>query len=462
MTDAKEAWLKSFVSGKKWLEELPSKHTQRIMINYFKIYCDAVKLTPDQLLKLKRTPLEFAVMLHNGKALEEINETEAEDLLQTFLYEKHLKPTANLMLRNAVFSFYKWNKRALEKTTASKIKNIPMAKNRNPTLEDIQAMERGFITKRDKALLYFIESTSVRIGTLEKLLWKDLIKTEDFLAEQRKAQNKETPEEKEKDKKLSEAVPFMLELSASILKGAGIGKYKNLKQITFVHSYASKLLEDYKEEATIKGYNITPETSLFISYYQADKENPIGISNKGINQLFDASSLRAWGDLEKKRFSPHDLRSFMQSALESAKVHSSICAPIMGHVVAGVDKFYSSHGKKELLENYASALPFILPKTVPELETELRTTESKFNSQQSQIEELKGLVTQLLNHEKDMNFSTIGTTKDKKESEEILNKREEQFKQIAPEYTHAPEKTKFNNSSFRVADKKAKNQKSPE
>ncbi len=49
----------------------------------------------------------------------------------------------------------------------------------------------------------------------------------------------------------------------------------------------------------------------------------------------------------------------------------------MAHVVEGVNKFYSSHGKKELLENYVSALPFIVPKSVPELESQLLETEAK-------------------------------------------------------------------------------------
>jgi hypothetical protein len=80
----------------------------------------------------------------------------------------------------------------------------------------------------------------------------------------------------------------------------------------------------------------------------------------------------------------------------------------------------------------------------------------KLEENKRDVDELKALVTQLLNHEKDMNFTTIQTPKDKEESEEILNQREQQFKKIAPEYTHPPQETHFTTESFEIIDKKAK------
>lgn len=55
-----------------------------------------------------------------------------------------------------------------------------------------------------------------------------------------------------------------------------------------------------------------------------------------------------------------------------------------------------------------------------------------------------------------MNFSTISTPQEKQESKEILDKREQQFKKISPEYTHEPQKTNFSTESFKIIDKKAK------
>ena len=54
-----------------------------------------------------------------------------------------------------------------------------------------------------------------------------------------------------------------------------------------------------------------------------------------------------------------------------------------------------------------------------------------------------------------MNFSVLQTPKDKQESKEILDKREQQFKRIDPSYTHEPQKTHFSTESFKISDKKA-------
>ena len=110
------------------------------------------------------------------------------------------------MLKNAVFSFYKHNRRGLESQTASNIKNEPPeSKMRKATLDDLVALESVTHSARDKALLWFFASTSVRVGTLVLLKWEDLKPTE------------------------NPKVPFMLEIESKRLKGAGIGKYKGLK-----------------------------------------------------------------------------------------------------------------------------------------------------------------------------------------------------------------------------------------
>jgi hypothetical protein len=77
-------------------------------------------------------------------------EFQAENLLENFFSESKMKPTANLMLKNAVFSFYKHNRRALEGQTASNIKNeTPESKMRKPTLEDLESVKHS---ARDKSL----------------------------------------------------------------------------------------------------------------------------------------------------------------------------------------------------------------------------------------------------------------------------------------------------------------------
>ncbi len=126
MTELRETWLNSYSSGRLWLNKLGSPHTKKKFTEYFWAYCEAVKKTPDELISHKIEGLQNV-----GTA----KEWQAEDLLEGFFSQCDMKPTAKLMLKNAVFSFYKHNRRALEAQTASNVKNeTPESKKRKPTL----------------------------------------------------------------------------------------------------------------------------------------------------------------------------------------------------------------------------------------------------------------------------------------------------------------------------------------
>lgn len=168
----------------------------------------------------------------------------------------------------------------------------------------------------------------------------------------------------------------MMEIESKRLKGSGVGKYKGLKQITFVHKLAYDKLLAYKQEAQKKGYLLNDDSPIFIAYWNKGVVKPITI--KGINNLFDDFSLDAFGDLEKKRFSPHDLREFFQSALENAGVPANMISPIMAHKVAGVDQHYSSHDFKELLVKYESALSWLIPKSIEKVKAETEEIKAKY------------------------------------------------------------------------------------
>lgn len=235
MTDEQDSWIISYPSGRAWLNKLGSPRTKRIFTRYLKTYCDAVQKTPDELITIKIDGLKNV-----GTA----KEWQAEDLLESFFAHCNMKPTAKLMLKNTVFSFYKHNRRALEAQTASNVKNeAPESKKRKPTLDDLKTLEISSHLARDKAIIWFMASTSCRVGTFALLNWKDLKPTGN-------------PE-----------VPYSLEIESKRLKGAGIGKYKGMKQVTFLHKYASEKLEAYKQEAKVKGYDLKPNLIVFRSFF---------------------------------------------------------------------------------------------------------------------------------------------------------------------------------------------------
>lgn len=228
-----------------------------------------------------------------------------------------------------------------------------------------------------------MESAPFRKATLTKLLWKDLKSTADFLKqirEEAKGQISRTPEE---DKEIAEKVPFYLVIESARLKGGGKDRYKGVKQIGFIHSYAAKKLEKYKVELRERGLPLNEDSYIFVTY---SHNWCVGKGSKMEIAAFDDASLVAWQDLEKKRFSPQDMRDVLQSALENAKVNANIAAPLLGHKVKGVDKHYSNHEIDEFLRAYLDALPWLIPQTVEQVKAE---TEKKLEADKIQITDIK-------------------------------------------------------------------------
>ncbi|MGD0202460.1 MAG: hypothetical protein ABSC20_00960 [Candidatus Bathyarchaeia archaeon] len=345
-TEANEEWILKFESGKNWIPKLPSRHTKRIFIRALQKYCQAVKQNPDELINLK---------IEGLKAVATEKEFGAERQLETYLRNSGMTDSVKAESKNAIISFYKHNWRNLNPNVASDIEP-PEAKKRTPTIEDIQALDANMTTSRDKALVWFFPSTAVRIETLTKLTKRDLKPTGDS------------------------EVPYYMEIESARLKGSGIGKYKGIKQITFVHKLAWQRLEDYFAEAKRKGYNLTDSSPLFIAYkgHFSKEEKKLAVKPKrirvmtqgAINQVYDNGSLSAWKDLEQKRFSPHDFRDFLESSLESAGIDKNLRDPMMAHKVRGVDKHYSSHEILEMKDKYKTALPYLLPQSVEKLKAE--------------------------------------------------------------------------------------------
>ena len=349
LTEFNEKWLLQFESGRNWVSKLPSEQTRRVFIRNLQKYSEGVNKNPDELIAFK---------IEGLRNIATEKEFQAERLLENYLSGCNLSVSSKEMRKNAVVSFYKHNWRNLNSNVASNIQK-PEAKKRCPKMDDILELENAMTNQRDKAIIWFFASTSVRIGTLIKLRWNDLKPTNDS------------------------EIPFSIEIESSRLKGHGVGKYKGLKQITFVHKLAVAKLESYKAEAKRKGYVLKDDSPIFIGYHNNRKT--LAITTPSINSSFDNASLAIWHDLELKRFSPHDFRDFLQSGLENAGINANLISPILGHKVKGVDNHYSTHGIEELKEKYKTALPYLLPQTTASIKSELEATKKQ---QQKKLDNL--------------------------------------------------------------------------
>ena len=389
MTDDIEAWLLSFDCGKKWFNTITAPRTKEMYARDLKRYCDAVAKTPTELLALKIEGLR-------NVATEK--EFQAEDLLDSYLYNTpDSEVTVHIKIATlcAVKSFYKANWRELNSNVGKNL-SLPEPQRRTPKLQDIIEMEDAMSFQRDKAILWFLESTPVRHATLVNLYWRDLKPTAQILKEIRQESQGQLKRTIEEDEQLAKLVPYYIVLGAERLKGAGKGKYKGVKHIGFLHHYAVEKLEKYKLELKKYKIEITPDSPIFLALANNRSNDGKGDRLKGLSFIFSNACSMAWTD-ENKRFSPQDMRDFLQGALEKVEVNKNLISPLISHKVKGVDKHYSNHDIDEFLQVYAKALPLLIPQTVEEVKAE---TDHKLSENHKQMTNLEF---DNINMKKDMN-----------------------------------------------------------
>lgn len=348
--DSLKEWIRSFQSGKVWFNKLESEETKRVYLSYFNRFCDAVQKNPDELIEMK---------LEGLKNIGTSKEFQMEILLEDFLenpkeyfakvkhlnkdYEKYaregLTHASKVNVKSATLSFFKHNRRRLE-SCAEKWRPQE-AKERCPTLEDVQSLAENCKIKRDKTIVWFLGSAPFREETLVKLTWNDLQPTND------------------------KEIPIKIVIESARLKGKGKGRYRGLKQISFLHWFAYQKLMAYKKELlrelAKENKEFSEDMPLFVSYRRNHQNKFTALSTQRIRDIFENASLSAWGNLEEKRFSPHNMRDFVNTALINAGIVGEPKSCVLGHKIRGVDKHYTDVGQLKLLEKLKKALPYMIP-----------------------------------------------------------------------------------------------------
>lgn len=324
MTEDLKKWVKGYRSGKVWLNKLRSEETIRVYLPNFKAYLDATGLNPENLLNLK---------LEGQRLVGTEREFQAEELHDSTIKEMKTTKSVKANISMAVISFYKHNRRPL--VDVFKFER-PEAKKRRPTIEDIEAIAEVATTRRDCALIWFLESTGFRDGTIPQLVCRDLQSTGD------------------------QVVPTRLVIESERLKGKGLGKYRGSKQIAFLHHLANEKLASYVKEARRKGIQFTGDTPIFVSYITNGDGKGTPLSASRIRQMLTDNCIRAF---DEPRFSPHDFRDTLSDALKKAKVIDIDRAVLTGHKIKGVEKHYQDPSNKDLLNAFKEALPYLVPLT---------------------------------------------------------------------------------------------------
>lgn len=269
---------------------------------------------------------------------------EIEKLLDAFVAadEKTLGMTNALKFWrvNAVKSLFKHNYINIARTAGAI--QLEKTKDYNKlSKEGLRKLWNWTQNLRDKCLITFVNSTAIAKETLSEIQWKHL---------EENWENVDLP---------------CINLPSEILKGHGRGKYKGVRQITFLTPEAKRDLINYKEWIEQKmGRKMTLEDKIFRETYEP--YTPVS---------YDALGFAIW-TLAKRcgvAFSLHDGRRWVNTALEQIAISENWARKIRGRKVRGEEAPYSQPAINQLRDKFREAVPLLqftveplIPKEVQE------------------------------------------------------------------------------------------------
>jgi len=325
------AWAENIPEVKSWLTKIQSKKAGAFDLYRF---CEWAHKTPTELLALKDNP--------SSKA--------AETLLDNFITESEFTNAVTFNLVNAVKSFFKWNYRDLARASGS-IELIKVKPTNLPNKANLRKLRDWCQNPRDRSLITFTASTAVAKGSIVQLKWSHL---------------------EEGWEKID--LPCV-NLPSEIIKGHGRGKYKDVKQTSFLTPEAKRDLLVYKEwiEQRI-GRTLTGDDNIFL---ETDEPfNPVTYGRLG-TLIWELS--RSAGVV----FSWHDARRYVNTALEQINISPNWARKIRGRKVKGEEAPYSRPAIDQLREKFREAVPlleFVSEKQVtipPEVAEKLKALEEE-------------------------------------------------------------------------------------
>lgn len=304
-----EEWVEKYPEVKRWLAKIQQKEQ-----NAFDLYrfCRWSGKEPPTLLKLKDDPAS----------------KEAEKLLDDFVADENVEFTNAVKFRmvSAVKSFFKHNYRDLARASGAIMLEKVKPYNK-PRKEDLRKLWLWAQNPRDKALITFVCSTAIAKETITKLKWKHL---------EENWENKQLP---------------CINIPGKLLKGHGRGRYKGLRQITFLTPEAKRDLLNYKKwiEKKLKR-KLTAEDNIFLNTFEPYKPIKYGRLGTLIWRLSKAADVP---------FSWHDARRYVNTALEEIRMPPNWARKIRGRKVRGEEAPYSLPAINQLREKFKEAAPLL-------------------------------------------------------------------------------------------------------
>jgi hypothetical protein len=240
---------------------------------------------------------------------------------------------------------------------AGKIDYVTKKAAKRPSKTERRELYRGCFNERDRALILVACTSSMALETLSNLRWLHF-----------------------EGNWQSQQIPHV-SVPSELIKGHGRGRYKGVRQETFITPEAKSELIKYREYMGKKGVNWTEDMNVFLSV-----EEPYhALTYAGI-----ARTIRNISENSGVAFSVHDGRRIVETALENINVPRNWVQKVKGRKVRGEDAPYSKPAVEQLRQKYREALPELefLAAEVEEHIIETRI-EERTKEQTQQIQELK-------------------------------------------------------------------------
>jgi hypothetical protein len=304
--DVLQRWGYGFECVRVWLSKLNGAKATRVLNLFY--FCDWAGKDPSALLELKSS----------------FDSLDAERLLDRFVVESPLPECTRWNSVLAVKSFFRCNYKQLQ-PEAGKIDYVQVRPQRSPSKQSRFELYRACFNQRDRTLICVSCCSAIALETLINLRWYHF--EQDWTRQ---------------------AIPH-ISIPSELIKGHGKGKYRGVRQETFVTPEAKQELIRYRDFMT-KNYGVIwrQDSHVFLSLRKPAKP----LTYPGLSTLIRTISERA-----SVGFSIHDGRRIVETALENISTPRNWIQKIKGRKVRGEDAPYSKPAIEQLREKYREALP---------------------------------------------------------------------------------------------------------
>jgi len=306
-----QPWIDQHESVQLYLKRLNS-NKQRAAV-YLQQYCEWAKKTPEELLNLKNS----------------FENSDAEKLLDKFTIAPISIPDSTRWnMINSVKAYYRTNYRQLQ-SAAGNFEYVTQKAQNTPSKETRMFLFRACYTPRDRALVMASTCTAIARETMSELRWSHF--EEDW-------QRQDIP---------------CIQIPSSLIKGHGKGRYKGVKQVSFLTPEAKQIVREYRAWYQ-KTFNHAWQEDDHVFLIVRNRIH-MPLTKEGVSRAMIHISQRA-----NVKYGIHDGRIIVQTALEDVGASPQWIRKIKGRKVKGEESPYSKPAIEQLRAKYREALPELM------------------------------------------------------------------------------------------------------